>query len=454
MDESTEKKRFRGRVLTVDDSVIYTKIYQKRLKDEDIDVIVYNKPLEMIKNIAQLKKQDIDLIMLDEEMPGIQGHELLKIIDQEFNLPIVFISTRTDLRKDILALSRNVLTFIHKDELKEFDAKILPWIIHGISRSRLQKKVLSPKTVGIVGMGRVGLEIAQLLVATGSCERIFLKSFREDKNKDEGKVLDLKESAASFPHVSIELVDYPDLFYTDIVIICLGIPQEVGESRDALLLKNNEIIKQVATNLIDINPEGLYLVITNPLDPMTQSFAHYSKMNKNRVIGTGCILENIRMINEIAKEIKINPKEVDCQMIGPHGDLSTPVYGHTFVSGVPVSQYLDFHRYYAIFENIRKSAYKIIEAQGASYRGIAAVTVSLINDLYKEYPSIWPISRYISRFPRDGRIKDVYLGYPSIVSLKYGVSELSNMTLSDYEHQKFYNSFLHTKEQLKTIGLA
>ncbi len=450
--ENNAQGPIKGRVLTVDDSVIYTKIYQKLLKEKNIDVIIYNDPLKLIEDVPLLKKKDIDLVMLDEEMPGIQGHQLLKIIDAEFNLPIIFISTRTDLRNDILALSNNILTFIHKEELKDFNDKIFPWITSGIVRSRLQKKVLTPKTVAIIGLGRVGLEIAQLLIATQTCERVFLKSMQGGA-ADKGKLLDLRESAAAFPHVTIDLADYGDFFYADIVIIATGIPQEVGESRDALLRKNLVLIKETALQLKDVNPEAIYIVITNPLDVMTFAFAKLSGISKDRVIGTGCILENIRMINEIAKDVKINPSEVTSQMIGPHGDLAIPVYGHTFISGVPVSYYLTLDRFNAIFEHIKQSAYKIIEAQGASYRGIAAVTVNLVNSLFREYPSIWPISRYITRFPQDGRIKDIYLGFPSAISLANGVKDILNMTLSEEELQKFYNSFIHTKEMLDNIEI-
>ncbi len=445
------KRRVKGRVLTVDDSVIYTKIYKKRLNDENIDVIAYNDPLMVLKDIARLKGMAIDLVMLDEEMPKMQGHELVKIIDKELDLPVIFISTRIDLRKQILSLSNNILTFIDKEDLKDFDSKIIPWIINGISRSRLHKKVLSPNTVGIIGLGRVGLEIAQLIIASETCERVFIKSIR-NRDEDEGKLLDLKESAVSFPHVSIELVDYHDLFYTDIIIISTGIPQQVGESRDDLIYKNHEIIKTLAENLKGINPQALYIVITNPLDVMTQAFANYSDTNKDRIFGTGCILENARMISEIAKHLWINPSDVTCQMIGPHGDNAIPVFSHSFVSGIHISKYMSVDEYYNIFKSIKQSAYKIIEAQGASYRGIAAVTVSLIQSLYKDYPSIWPISRYIDKFDLDHRIKDVYIGYPSLVSLKDGVKDMFSMTLSEDELNKFYESYVYTKEMLTTLS--
>ncbi len=102
------------KILTVDDSRMIRVIIKNTIKSLGFDVVEAANAdiaLEVIE-----ENQDINLILLDWNMPGMNGYELLKILkkDERFkNIPVMMVTTegeRKNVVKAIQAGAENYLT--------------------------------------------------------------------------------------------------------------------------------------------------------------------------------------------------------------------------------------------------------------------------------------------------------------------------------------------------------
>ena len=152
--------------------------------------------------------------------------------------------------------------------------------------------------VTIIGAGSVGATVAYTLVATGSVAEIVLIDVNEAKAQ--GEALDIRQATPYLHPVKINCGTYEDAAGSDIVIITSGVGRKPGQSRIDLTQTNVNILKSIAPQIVKAAPDALYLFVANPVDILTYVFCKITGVPRNRVIGTGCTLDSIRLRTKLS----------------------------------------------------------------------------------------------------------------------------------------------------------
>jgi L-lactate dehydrogenase len=295
--------------------------------------------------------------------------------------------------------------------------------------------------VALIGTGFVGSSYAFALLNQGVAEELVLIDL--NKEKTEGDAMDLNHGIAFAPTPTrIWYGDYKDCQDADIVVICAGANQKPGETRLDLVEKNTKIFKSIVDQVMANGFDGIFLVATNPVDILTYAVWKFSGLPKDRVIGSGTILDTARFRYVLGDYFKIDARNVHAYIIGEHGDTELPVWSRADIGGKPILEMMQKREEYKaedldeLFVSVRDAAYHIIERKGATYYGIAMGLVRLTKAILQNENSILTVSAFL-----DGEYgsKDIYIGVPAVVN-RNGIREIVELDLNEKEKEQFKHS--------------
>ncbi len=297
--------------------------------------------------------------------------------------------------------------------------------------------------VMIVGTGNVGASIAFALMnqRTAVNEIVLTDIIAKDA---EGEAMDLRDALAVAPsYVKISNGTYKDARDCDVVVITAGAAQKPGETRMELLKKNANILKGMIEQIMDSGFNGIFLVVTNPMDVLTYYTMKFSGLPAERVIGSGTVLDSARLRTRLAGYLNISPKSVHAYQVGEHGDTEITLWSRADAGGQNIVDLLSRDTLDGISDFVKNEAYDIIEKKGATYYGIATCVASILNCILNDEMRILPVSSYDS-------FNDVYYGYPAVVG-RAGIIRRLDLQLTEEEGVKLQESINALKEAIKII---
>jgi len=303
--------------------------------------------------------------------------------------------------------------------------------------------------VALIGTGFVGSSYAFALMNQGIVNDLIMIDVNEDKAK--GDVLDLNHGKGFAPNpVHISYGTYEDCHNADLVVICAGANQQPGETRLDLVEKNLKIFKSIVDQVMASGFDGIFLVATNPVDILTYATWKFSGLPKERVIGSGTILDTARFRFSLGEYFNVSPLNVHAYIIGEHGDSELPVYSSSFIGATPIQTLIERNDHFKqedldqIFVDVRDAAYKIIKSKGATYYGIAMGLARITKAILTNESTILTVSAYL-----DGEYGEdnVYIGVPVVID-RNGIREVIELDLSEDEQKLFSESANILKEIL------
>ncbi|WP_394185173.1 L-lactate dehydrogenase [Metabacillus halosaccharovorans] len=289
--------------------------------------------------------------------------------------------------------------------------------------------------VVLVGTGAVGSSYAYALMNQGVSDEIVLVDLNENKAK--GDVMDLDHGIVYAPNaMNIKFGSYEECKDAALVVICAGAAQKPGETRLDLVSKNVNIFESIVKQIMSSGFNGIFLVATNPVDILAYATWKFSGLPKERVIGSGTILDSARFRYLLGEEFDTAPTSVHGYIIGEHGDSQLPVWSSANISGTPVAPKLSEERKGEIAVQVRDAAYKIIESKGATYYGIAMGLARITRAILRNENVVLPVGALLEG---ENGHSDVFIGIPSVINRK-GIKKVVELELTDDEKAKFANS--------------
>ena len=260
-----------------------------------------------------------------------------------------------------------------------------------------------------------------------------------------GEAMDLNHCLAFAPSkIDIKAGTYEDCKDASIVVIAAGANQNPGETRMDLINKNSKIFKEIVSNVMKNNFNGIFLVATNPLDVMTYLVQKYSGLPYHKVMGSGTSLDTARLRYLVGEKISVNPKNVHGYVIGEHGDSEFVPWSNVNIGLQNIDEFLNQEEKNNVEKSVREAAYEIINKKGATYYGIGMCLVRITNAILGNENAIITVSNY-------DRENGIYIGLPAIIN-KTGVSKKMKVNLTENESQKFKNSVNIIKEAISKIN--
>ncbi len=310
---------------------------------------------------------------------------------------------------------------------------------------------ISKKKLSIVGAGAVGTAAAQWAVSRNAADEIVLVDVIE--GVPQGKALDLSQAAplCGFTGKITGTNDYSDTKDSDVVIITAGLARKPGMSRDDLLAKNVEIIKDVTENICRNSPQAVIVVVTNPIDAMVYTVFKVSGFPKNRVVGMAGVLDSARYRTFLAQAIGVAPKDVTALVMGIHGDNMLPLTRLASVAGVPIEDLLSKEEIHRIVKRTQQGGGEIVKylKTGSAFSTPGLAAMEMAQSILEDQKRILPCAAYLEG---EFGISGVFLGVPVILGRR-GVEKVLEFPLTDDEKKAIALSVEAVKKQVAATGL-
>ena len=256
--------------------------------------------------------------------------------------------------------------------------------------------------------------------------------------------MDLRDALAVAPsHIKISNGTYKDARDCDIVVITAGAAQKPGESRMELLKKNVGILKDMVEQIMASGFNGIFLVVSNPMDVLTYYTWKFSGLPAERVIGSGTLLDSARLRQRISNYLNVNAKSVHAYQVGEHGDTELTLWSVADVGGQKVAELLPKETLEGISDFTKNEAYVIIEKKGATYYGIATCVVQILNTIFNDEMRVLPVSSY-------DEFSGTSFGWPTVVG-RAGILRRLDLKISEEEGIKLQKSINALKEAIESV---
>lgn len=307
--------------------------------------------------------------------------------------------------------------------------------------------------VAVIGCGMVGSTTAFALMESGMFTDMLLIDL--DRDRAVGEAMDLSHCLPYTRPVEIRAGEYRDLCDCGIIVITAGANQKPGETRLDIIKKNVAVFEQVVPQIVRYNNDAFILVVSNPVDVLSYVTYKMSGLPRNRVFGSGTVLDSARLKFMVGRRLDVDPRSVHAFVIGEHGDSELAVWSSANVSGIPLDGFCAHcgHKHHEknrqmIMESVKNSAYEIIERKGATYYGIAAAVRRICESIVRDEHSIMPVSTLV-----DGHygLNDVFLSVPALIGSR-GVEDILDIPLSETESHALTDSAATLRSALREIG--
>lgn len=293
------------------------------------------------------------------------------------------------------------------------------------------------RKVVLVGTGLVGMSMAYSFLSTGGIDELVLLDV--DKNKAEGETMDLQHGLP-YAHgkLTIKAGDYDDCSDASIVVITAGVTMKEGETRLDIAAKDAKIIKSVTESIMKSGFDGIIVVVSNPVDSMTYVAQKVSGLPKERVIGSGTILDTARLRFLMSEYLNISPGNIHAYIMGEHGDSSFVPWTNTYIGCKSLLDFLDeenkdFEDLIDIYTQVQQAGYELIKRKRSTYYGIGLSLNRLIRAIVDDENVILTVSAFQEgQYGQEG----LYIGVPAVVNCG-GVREIVKIELSDVDQAKF-----------------
>jgi malate dehydrogenase len=282
----------------------------------------------------------------------------------------------------------------------------------------------------VIGAGMTGSTAAHW-IAEREIADVVLVDIME--GMPQGKALDLLEA---MPIIGKDAKitgtnDYADTKDSDIIVITAGLPRKPGMSREDLLLKNANIVGSVAEETIKYSPNATYIVLTNPLDTMTYMTMKKTGLPANKVLGQAGVLDSARMSAFIAMETGVSVQNINCFVLGGHGDSMVPLTRHSNIAGVPLEKYIEADKLEAIMTRTRKGGGEIVGLlkTGSAFYAPSMAVVQMAEAILSDRKLILPCAVYLNgEYGQEG----IFFGVPAMLG-KDGVEKVIEYDLNEEE---------------------
>jgi L-lactate dehydrogenase len=298
--------------------------------------------------------------------------------------------------------------------------------------------------VSIIGIGRVGQSLGVALVSQGLVDQLVLVGRR--KQIVQGEAMDLLHASAFTRPLDVIAGDIADTAGSDVIAICVAGKSE-GDVRQGGIVANTAIFREMIPALASLSPGAVLLITTNPLDVMTTLALQLSGLPASQIIGSGTLLDTMRLRVLLSRECGIHPDDIRAYVLGEHGDTQFAALSSASSGGarLPMKSAM-LHKFAA--ETVR-AGLDIYRLKGYTNHGVAFAAARIIRAVALDTHEVMPVSTLVTG--KHG-VRDVCLSLPAIIGRR-GVLKTLKVELTAGEAKAFRRSARVVKQMLRTVSV-
>ncbi|MBN1125861.1 MAG: L-lactate dehydrogenase [Sedimentisphaerales bacterium] len=290
------------------------------------------------------------------------------------------------------------------------------------------------RKVVVIGTGSVGCSYVYALMQTGLANEIILLD--RDEERLEGEVMDLSHGLPFTPPVQIRAGCYTDCRDANLVVITAGTGQKNGESRLDLVQRNAAIVRSICDQVGDQTTECIIVIVTNPVDILTYLANRHLQWPRGRIIGSGTVLDTARFRTMLSRHCQVDARNIHAYILGEHGDSEIAAWSMAHIAGMNINKYCpkcrkcDYEKTHnQLVEDVRDSAYHIIDYKGATYYGIGLSLVRITEAILRNENSVLTVSTMLEG---EYGLDDICLSVPCVIG-RNGITSIIESNLPQKE---------------------
>ncbi|PWT77311.1 MAG: malate dehydrogenase [Bacteroidetes bacterium] len=293
--------------------------------------------------------------------------------------------------------------------------------------------------VTVVGAGAVGATCADNIARKELAEELVLLDIKE--GLAEGKAQDMMQTAALLgfdTRITGSTNDYAKTAKSDVVVITSGLPRKPGMTREELIGTNAGIVRGVAENILKHSPDAILIIISNPMDTMTQLALTSTGLPKNKIIGMGGTLDSARFKFQLSQHLGCSPADLNALVIGGHGDTTMiPLIRFATWNSMPVTKFLSEEKQKQIVADTMVGGATLTKLIGTSaWYAPGAAGAALVETILRDEKKLFTCC--VSLNGEYGQ-KDICLGVPVVIGKK-GWEKILEFDLNADEQALFKKS--------------
>ena len=310
-----------------------------------------------------------------------------------------------------------------------------------------KEHIVSANKITVVGAGNVGATTAHIAASRKLGDIVLIDIV---KGLAQGKALDMAE-AGPVQGYSCKITgttDWTAAQDSSIVVITSGLARKPGMSRDDLLAKNVQIVKDVSEKVAKYCPQAIVIVVSNPLDAMVYVASKVTGFSKNRMMGMAGALDVARFCHFVASELNVSSEDIRGILMGGHGDDMVPLPRFTTVAGIPITELLPKEAIARLIERTRKGGIEIVDLLGSSaYYAPAARVVKMAEAITTDSRGVIPCCAYCQK---EYSVGGYFVGVPAVLG-KNGVDKIIELKLNADERKELDVSVSHVKDLVTKV---
>ena len=295
--------------------------------------------------------------------------------------------------------------------------------------------------IGIIGDGHVGCTIAHELIISGLVDDLVMIDVNEGKvNAD---AVDFEDAMANLPyHTNIVVNDYDALKDAEVLISTLGkISLETKGDRFQELEYNKKQLQPITESIKKSGFNGILLVISNPVDAITNLYQQLTDLPKEHVLGTGTLLDTARMKKVVAKKFNVDPRSISGFALGEHGDSQFTAWSTVKVLEQPITELAKSASWSLddLEDEIKTGGQTVFMGKHYTNYGVSAAAVRIVRAILTDSHTELPVSSYQEKY-------GTYMSYPTIVG-RNGIEAKIKLALTPEEEELLEQSAQAIKEK-------
>ena len=298
---------------------------------------------------------------------------------------------------------------------------------------------MSRKKITLIGGGQIGGNLA-LLCAQKELGDVVIYDISQAEGMIKGKALDISQLTPLDGYDSniIGSSDPKDMKNSDVIIITAGIPRKPGMNREDLLEINIKIITDVANNVKKYAPNAFVIVLSNPIDAIVYSFYKVSGFSKNKVVGMAGVLDSTRFKTFLAMETGYSKQDIQCMVLGGHGDTMVPITRLATIGGIPAEELIAKEKLDAIVERTRFGGGELVKlfGNGSAYYAPAASAIEMAESYLKDKKRVLPCA---SLCEGEFGVNGYFIGVPTVIGSN-GIEKILEFKLEPAEEKELQDT--------------
>ncbi|MBV9574137.1 MAG: L-lactate dehydrogenase [Acidobacteriales bacterium] len=309
--------------------------------------------------------------------------------------------------------------------------------------------------IGIVGAGRVGTTVAYAALIRGVAKQISL--YDPTRSKVDAEVLDLNHGLMFVPMAGVEgSDDMQVLAESDVIVFAAGASHPLGQTRMDLAAANAAICRDLLPKVQSVAPHALTLMVTNPVDVLTEVAIKITGHERACVFGSGTVLDSSRFRFLLARHFGVSVQSVHAYIAGEHGDSEIPLWSSANIGNVLLNQWhvngyghpLTEEKKQEIFNTVKNAGYQVLAGKGATNYAIGLAVVSILEAIFHDEGRVLPVSSRIEDYQG---ISGVCLSVPAIVD-RCGVESVIPLPMTEMEQAGLKASAERIRSVLNSLG--